>query len=274
VVSAGRNDAVVRNLDRLVAHFGDKARVIGCEMDNPLVTVDALNEALTESAASTVGGGVMCIDVSTFTHEWLLMSYRVLAERRLVARPVRFLYNRAADYAVGLPAREKWLSRGIREVRSVLGFPGLLVPTRPVHLVVLVGLEFERALALIDAYEPRCISIGCPAPQDAADAVALAEASASNVSRVRDAFGAAREFKFPVYDPAGTDKVLEEVTSGDRGQLNTIVAPMNTKLSTLGVAAFATRREDAQVCYAQPITYNYRMYSVPSPSLYVVDIPS
>ena len=39
----------------------------------------------------------------------------------------------------------KWLSRGIGEVRSILGYSGTLKPSRSNLLIVIVGYEYERA---------------------------------------------------------------------------------------------------------------------------------
>lgn len=269
ILISGRADSRVKeNLERLRAHFGAKAEQTVCSPDDPIATFDVMNRVIMECVD---GGQDICVDMSTFTHEWVLMMYRVVRKRQ-GSRTVRFVYTRAKEYAVGVPVAEKWLSRGIREVRSVVGYPGSLMPTRPVHLIVLVGLEFERALGLIDAYEPHKISLGRADDGDQ-DARAHQEAHVWHVSRVKDALGEADEFPFPPYNPEGTADAIERLFPDEtQSPLSTIIAPMNTKLSTLAAAEVAARRKTVQVCYAQPVTYNYDGYSIPGTEFFVVEI--
>jgi len=269
IMSAGRQEAhVSQNLDQLLEHFGTKAVHLSCSLDDPICTFDVAARELEQSGLQS-GHDAVWIDMSTLTHEWVLMLYHILCERLPRAHPVRFLYNRAAEYALGLPSTSKWLSQGIREVRSVLGYPGALT-AQAMHLILLVGFEFERALALIETYEPHRISLG-RADLSESNAAAHAEAEAWHASRVRDARGETREFRFPAYDVEGTTLVLEDVIASSEEALSTVIAPMNTKLSTLGVACLAKQRSEIQVCYAQPVMYNYTAYSQPGQELYVVE---
>ena len=41
-----------------------------------------------------------------------------------------------------------------------MGYMGEMKPAMPLHLVVMLGFEYERAQQAIDAYEPDYISIG------------------------------------------------------------------------------------------------------------------
>ena len=73
---------------------------------------------------------------------------------------ITFLYTPAKEYDPGVELEKKWLSGGIKGVRSVLGFPGELRPSRKSHLIILVGFEVERAGKLIESYEPSTLSLG------------------------------------------------------------------------------------------------------------------
>ena len=55
---------------------------------------------------------------------------------------------------------EKWLSKGVKEIRSVLGFPGEILPSRKNHLIVLTGYEYERAKTIIDILQPYSLALG------------------------------------------------------------------------------------------------------------------
>lgn len=58
-----------------------------------------------------------------------------------------------------------WLSRGVKDVRSVLGFPGTMLPSRKLHLIILTGFEVERASEVILRYRPASMSIGLGAKE-------------------------------------------------------------------------------------------------------------
>lgn len=45
--------------------------------------------------------------------------------------------------------------------------------------------------------------------------------------------------------------------------MNLVVAPMNSKISTLGAALAARVNPDIQLCYAPAVTYNFENYSKP-----------
>ena len=74
------------------------------------------------------------IDATTFTRESLLILVRFLKQSLKTSDSVQFLYAPAKEYSIGTQYEDKWLSRGIREVRSVLGYPGdfLPVPAKPI----------------------------------------------------------------------------------------------------------------------------------------------
>ena len=98
--------------------------------------------------------------ITTFTHEALLILLRIL-QRQVTKRDlVHLVYAAAAEYAVGLRPEEKWLTKGVLDVRSVLGYPGSMRPSWKSHLIVLVGFEADRATELIESYEPTVISLG------------------------------------------------------------------------------------------------------------------
>jgi len=54
---------------------------------------------------------------------------------------------------------------------------------------------------------------------------------------------------------------------------NIVIAPMSTKLSTIGVGLAAFTRVEYQICYAEAAQYNYLHYSVPSDRCYLLDLP-
>jgi hypothetical protein len=232
--------------------------------DNPLQSADAI---LDQARVLCNGPGKRwLIDITAFTHEGLLILFRVVAESLRPEDRVEFVYAHAKEYSVGDPPERKWLSKGIREVRSVLGFPGELLPSRRTHLIVLAGFEAERALALIQEYEPSLIAIGCGDPSEEGTR-GHQQTNEAVVGRLRHVVGDIREFVFPCYDPDGTKAALKQQAESVQGY-NTIIAPMNTKISTVGAGCYAIENGAAQLCYGQANMYNYRAYSEPGEDCY------
>ena len=76
------------------------------------------------------------------------------------------------------------------------------------------------------------------------------------------------EFAFSAYDAEKTRDILR-LQLEKVGEHNAIIAPMNTKISTLGAALLALNDTSVQLCYAQPNSYNYTRYSLPDEDYYM-----
>lgn len=212
----------------------------------------------------------LLIDITTFTRETLLMLVRFLKSTAKAEDTVEFIYAHAKEYSVGDACENKWLSKGIREVRSVLGFPGDLLPSRRNHLIVMVGFEDERALGLIRECEPALISLGF-GDETEEGTEPHQDTNVGKVKRLKSILGQVDDFTFQAYDAEKTKAVLQ--TQVDKaGGYNTIIAPMNTKISTLGAAVLALDNPSIQLCYAPANIYNYSKYSIPDDDYYLLTL--
>lgn len=239
---------------------------------NPLVTADGLHMGIGKGMPAS--GGRVLVDVTTFTHESLLMLLKILSFVVTANHEIRFAYVGAAEYSVGEPDELKWLSKGVSEVRSVLGYPGLMLPSRRQHLIVLVGFEHERAAELIRTYEPSLISLGHGSAGTALEDrhQAANERFHRLVAAMASTYGDVRHFEFSCNDPLDAQRAIERQVRVGRGY-NTVVAPMNTKLSTLGAALAAQSDDTIQLCYARANQYNYKGYSIPGDKCFLIELP-
>ena len=235
----------------------------------PIRTAD--NIAREVGAVIEGGGHRFVIDATTFTRESLLILVRYLKSRLKTSDSVQFLYAHAKEYSIGDEYKKKWLSKGIREVRSVLGYPGDFLPSRRNHLIILVGFEDDRALSLIRECEPAFISLGLADPIEAGTG-AHQSANEHRFAQLKHFLHSVSEFVFRGYDSEATYKVLKERVNA-APDLNAIIAPMNTKISTLGAAALALEDRSIQLCYAQANIYNYSRYSLPDDNFYAFTLP-
>ena len=135
-----------------------------------------------------------------------------------------------------------------------------MVPARRLHLVVLVGFEVERARLLIDACEPDVISLGSGRATATDSNKAHLPRNTDSLRQLSVLYPNYRKFEFSSVDPADTEEALAEQVAQVPDH-NTIVAPMSTKLSTIGAALFALHNREVQLCYAPAITYNTPAYS-------------
>lgn len=263
---------VTDNGSYLRERFGASVMPITTDPGNPVTTADALQGALRTGRPEP--RGMMLVDITTFTHEALLILAKILSLEMTADHALFFVYVGAAEYSVGEPDERKWLSKGVSEVRSVLGFPGVIVPSRRQHLIILVGFEHERAAELIRSYEPSVVSLGHGRSGTALDPghQAANQRFHKLVSESASTYGDVKHFEFACNDPLDAQRAIEKQARAVKGH-NTVVAPMNTKLSTLGAVLAAQRDESIQLCYARANQYNYERYSRPGDTCYLIELP-
>jgi hypothetical protein len=254
----------------LCGMFGERASAAVFSMENPLVIADQLQRTIKdipEYPATTYA-----VDITSFTHEALLILLRVLQSRMRPSDKVIGLYNAASEYSVGATADDKWLTKGVGEIRSVLGYPGKIVPTQKVHLIVLVGYEMERAERIIGAYEPTILSLGYGSPLESISPPLHDLNKKFHRTLSEKNKGVALEFMFSCEDALEAKESVEKQVGSMPGY-NVFVAPMNTKISTIGVGLAAFYNPAMQLCYATAGQYNVQSYSTPSDDCYLFEIP-
>lgn len=263
--------AVRSNLGTLNTMFGNS---VGCKLssDDPIASAEQFERAL---GRFFEGDDVrrIGVDVTTFTRESLLILLRGLVELMEPTDTLVGFYNRAATYE-GTGSEDQWLSRGVREIRSVLGYPGDFIPTRRTHLVILAGFEDDRAFRIATEVEPTVLSLGLPSPMrgHAAEHDAKMTARRNRWLAQKDRWlsylgGRVREFDFHGYSieecMAAIRKVVDRETA-----MNTVLAAMNTKMSTVAAGIFALHNPEVQMSYAQAEVYNYGQYSTAADDVY------
>lgn len=247
------------NLEALESRYQGSCTVMELGINDPIVTADCFANHLEELCR--ISSARIVVDITSFTRESLLILIKFLSERMSEGQSLEFLYLRAKEYSVGDPPQHKWLSKGNREVRSVLGFPGAMVPSRGNHLIVLVGFEDERALSVVRECEPSLISLGVGDETEWATAPHQ-DTNITRLRRLQSMLGRVNVFAFRGYDANSTKRTVQGLIETKQAY-NTILAPMNTKISTLGAAMVALEDESIQVCYAQADVYNTKNYSAP-----------
>lgn len=266
-----------KNLQKLMEIFSKKGTIVQLNLSSPVDVADKIIEQLDKNGLA-LGKKRVFVDITTFTHETLLILFAVFKEKYNEAEIICG-YNNAKEYSSDKGDIEsKWLSRGIGEVRSVLGYPGNLKPSQDNLLMVIVGYEFERAARIIDAISPDYLLIGYNIENNA------------TTEKDRDAnMGYARllknmaiyfeqtmDFVVPSNNPYKAFEAIRKKLDTIGNNINVTIVPMNNKLSTLGVALIGLTNPEIQICYAPALIYNIDSYSIPGDSCYLFsfDLPN
>lgn len=191
-------------------------------------------------------------DITTMTHEMLLIIVAAADEIVSPWKDLRLIYNVAGQYSGDDEPENKWISRGIHDVRSVIGYPGAWSPGEQTTLVALPGFDPERMQLMVEEIEPDQLIVGIAYP------VGKHHAWSADKNR-----GIAEQlltthrgttFEYPALDPFGAVDAVIRVLQGVK--TNVLLAPLNSKISTAAIGVLVRRRPEWQICYAPAFIYN------------------
>lgn len=243
--------------------------IIEVNNSNQIQTVNNLTSKisgiLTEKSDSS-----FLIDISTFTRQTLLILLRILRNILSDKNKLQFLYTPAKEYSIGLPYKDKWLTHGVLNVNSVFGYSGIIRPSRPYHLIILMGFEVERASALIHAYEPTKITVGYAKKNDSVSDEYY-DLNKSKYEELYEEFPYLESFEFCCVDlDVCKNDILPQTLK--HKDYNVIISPMNNKISTVSCALAAFDNDEVQLAIAIPAVYNHENYSIPGEDCHLLNI--
>ena len=246
------------NKSKLLDYFGDKGRDFPLSNHNPRSTADCIFKTL----HGKVENNNLLIDITTFTRESLLILLKALYDTKSLFNECQLIYTCATQISENL-------SYDLVEIRTILGYIGEMKPTVPLHLIILAGFEYERARQVIDAYEPDFISIGYGG-EDESVADHLHELNIKFKSKLASIYenDVVFEFAHSLVDPFVTKNRLAEIVR-NRVKCNTVIVPLNTKISTVGAGLLAIEQPELQICYTEMANYNFNNYSQASNQFYI-----
>lgn len=277
ISNAGWNSSNKNSIIEFSELVGTTGIVIGNNAASVMEVADELVEFI--SPLLECPEKALVIDITSLSHELLVVLLGILNSLQVMNR-VTLLYVGAAEYSFNAPGDAVWLSRGVRSIRSVLGFPGTMLPSKKLHLVVLAGFEVERASEVIVRYEPASMSIGLGKRDQSVsdghyDKNKLFFDRLNQFVKEQDADNQEiHHFEFSCVDPLLTkNQLLSHIDSLKAlGDKNIVICPLNTKLSTVGVVLAAIEHPEIQICYAEPDEYNTEGYSKPGTEVTIVSL--
>jgi hypothetical protein len=234
---------------------------------NPLINYDKLYDYFTSCDFSYI-----LFDISTFTRENFLMILQLFKQEPFKDKILTLCYNPSDKYSsVSDDDMDKlWLSKGVQNIRAVLGYSGDFSPIKKLLLVVLVGFEAERAQIVINNFEPALLYLG-KAPEEKSKNTEIAKINEHNFKKLINLNPNARQFDFSCMDFQPTIKALSEIIEQHKNEYNIVISPMCNKISTLAVASTVFKYPEVQICYASTNLYNTDAYSTPSDFIYLIE---
>lgn len=272
VTNVGWSDSNKSAASFFNTHTNGEGRILGQNCSNVLQLADELSNviAMFDMNIRTV------IDITSMSHELLAILIALLNSQGKLPGTT-LCYTGAKQYSFNTAETEIWLSKGVNAIRSVLGYPGEQLPSRSLHLVIPMGFEVERAFEVISAYEPAALSLGL-GRREASISEAHFESNRKFFNRLEEFVKDQKiecetlsTFSFSCIDPKDTKTDIANHLA-NYPNFNTVICPLNTKLSTVGAALLCLERSDIQLCYAQPIEYNVDGYATPDQWITVVHL--
>lgn len=199
------------------------------------------------------------IDVTTFTREVLLILFKAINQESFVSLSnINLVYTPAENYPC------EWLTKGVRYIRSIFGYSGMILPSRKLMLVILNGFENERTEEIINSFEPNAILLGKPSLEDSINGN-LGKRGLEKFEQIKNKHlsSIVEEFEFSCVEIDKTMSTIEELINKYGEEYNIVLSPLNNKVSTIAVAFVALKNENIQVCYASANQYNINEYSTP-----------
>ena len=251
----------------------DDCKIIDLNLNKPTAVAKILTGII--KGLSSFEGTSLVIDITTFTHETLTMLLKLVYDNKKKFASIICLYNGASDYSNSKVDgfNQMWLSKGCRDVRNVIGFPGLMRPASKTCLVILTGFELERTTRLIELLEPDKIVLGKGID-------VIHPNHKSTIKHFHNKFeeweenykhGNCINISFSCKDIQKTVSILVELISRNPDD-NYILVPLNTKLSTIATTIVALHNSKIQICYAAPEMYNTKNYSSPDNNITIVEL--
>ena len=196
------------------------------------------------------------IDISVFTKRHLLMMLRWLDDYDLWSR-LYVVYSEPSDYLVSqyIP-----LSFGLASLQQIPGFSACPDLSRPVHLMMFLGYEGDRALAVYEQIQPMKTTLAVPDPPYQPSWTGRTEQFNRDLLSL---VGEQAVRKIDALDPDATRETLIDILGRSRrDDFARIICPLGTKPQTLGIYNYIRESDDPPaIVYAGPLRHNHVFYS-------------
>ena len=197
------------------------------------------------------------LDISVMPRQHFLMLCQWMTDARYWNRLI-IVYSEPSNYDV---SKYMPLSFGLSSLEQIPGLVPCTDLSRPIHLILFLGYEGDRATAIYDHIQPRRTTLIVPHPPYRPEWAGLTQRFNSALI---DLVGPEHVHYVESIDPDIVALQLQKIVgaSDSRSETATIIAPLGTKPQALGTFVFSQDRVDRPaIIYASPLRYNNRFYS-------------
>ena len=203
------------------------------------------------------GNKPVVVDVSVLTKRHLLLLLRWLDDCGCWDR-IWVVYSEPEAYDIDgfLP-----LSFGVSSVQQLPGFSSSPNPSRPLHAVMFLGYEGDRAFATHELLQPKKTTVVIPDPPFNPSWKGRTEALNSSLLSTIGQYSMERSDSL---DPESTLAVLASVLGhpSTRSEFSRAICPLGTKPQTLGSYLYLRDAVDPPaVIYSRALRHNHSYYS-------------
>jgi hypothetical protein len=196
-------------------------------------------------------------DISVLTKRHLLMLLRWLDDAGYWDR-LTAVYSEPEDYDVSkyIP-----LSFGLSTLHQIPGFAACPDLSRPLHLVLFLGYEGDRALAVYEHIQPMQTTLAVPYPPFKPSWIGRTEKFNADLLAI---VGEELTVKVDSIDPDVVHSALVEILgpAGRRDHYARVLCPLGTKPQTLGIYSYIRECVDPPaIVYASPLRHNHEFFS-------------
>jgi len=237
------------NLYRLQSELGKRTSkgifVISCQKENPIDGINQLKNIWKKCQPRNPEEPFITIDISGFTKIYLLelLHYLVIELNLGIPR----LLHTTQTY---LPTK---LTRGVEQITTIPNFFGSVSWEKQTVLVLLLGFEPERSLAVWKHFNPTKTVALITNPPRHSNLDYLRYARENNTYLLSQP--SVEILDVPADNPYAVKNVLETIYNDNRESFNMVIGPFGTKPQTVGVFLFCLEHPKVQVIYSFPIKY-------------------
>ena len=253
-----------RQMESAFRKLGARLTVLQFTEADAVTSLRANMDELRRSMERSAGRDVV-IDMSVFTKRHLLMMLRWLDDRGLWDR-LHVVYSEPGDYLV---SRYVPLSFGLASLQQAPGFSACPDLSRPVHLMLFLGYEGDRAMAVYEQIQPMKTTLAVPDPPYRPDWIGRTEGFNHDLLTV---VGKEEVRKIDALDPDEASATLADVLGrSGMGDFARIICPLGTKPQTLGIYDYVRKADDPPaIVYAGPLRHNHAFFSTGIGSTWVL----
>lgn len=211
-----------------------------------------------QSVLAEHGSGPVVVDISVMSKRVLLLLLRLLDDCGFWDR-LWIVYSEPEEYEIEgrLP-----LSFGVSSVTLLPGFAPSANPSRPLHAVMFLGYEGDRAFSTYDILQPKRTTLVVPDPPFRPEWEGRTERLNRNLLATIDDQSCVE--RADAIDPSSTITALNRVFGDVRAysEFCRAVCPVGTKPQAVGAYTYIRECADPpSVIYSQVLRHNLHYYS-------------